>query len=90
MIFAGTDTTASTLTTILQLLAQHQDVQDRLHNELQEARRHYGEEIPYDQLMALPLLDAVCRETLRMWVKQLLTRIVLTPFFRIANHLFPI
>ncbi|KAK7680835.1 hypothetical protein QCA50_016145 [Cerrena zonata] len=66
LIFAATDTSASALTTMLQLLARNQDVQDRLRNEIQEARHQHGEEIPYHKLMVLPLLDAVCRETLRI------------------------
>ena len=58
------DTTSSALARILSLLAQHQDVQDKLRKEIVEARD--GKDIPYDKLMGLPLLDAVCRETLRL------------------------
>ncbi|CAL1697631.1 unnamed protein product [Somion occarium] len=66
LIFAATDTTASILMTAFQLLAQCQDIQDRIKAEILAAHYQYGEEIPYEQLMALPLLDAVCRETLRL------------------------
>ena len=66
MLFAGTDTTSTVLTTILSLLAKREDLQDKLRDELVEARRYYGEEIPYDELSALPLLDAIIRETLRV------------------------
>ena len=49
------------------MLAEHQDVQDRLRQEIQDARRmNDGEELSYEQLSELPLLDAVRRETLRM------------------------
>ena len=54
------------LTTILSLLAKREDLQDKLRDELVEARRYYGEEVPYDELSALPLLDAIIRETLRV------------------------
>lgn len=53
------------LSRILYLLATHQDVQDRLRKEIQEAQK-YGE-LTYDQLVFLPYLDAVCRETLRVY-----------------------
>ena len=65
--FAAMDTTSGVLAHILHMLAEHQDVQDRLRQEIQDARRtNYGEELSYEQLSELPLLDAVCRETLRM------------------------
>ncbi|KAH6887848.1 cytochrome P450 [Coprinopsis sp. MPI-PUGE-AT-0042] len=61
-VFAGMDTTASALCRFLWLLAQHQDVQDRLRQEIRDAKAKYGQ-LDYDQLVALPYLDAVCRET---------------------------
>ncbi|KAH9919320.1 cytochrome P450 monooxygenase [Fomitopsis serialis] len=64
-VFAAIKTTSSTLCHILQLLAIHQDVQRQLREELLEARAADG--IPYDQLDGLPLLDSVCRETLRLY-----------------------
>ncbi|KAH6900991.1 cytochrome P450 [Coprinopsis sp. MPI-PUGE-AT-0042] len=64
--FAGMDTTSSALARVLFLLSKKQDVQDRLRDEIREAKEQYGQ-LTYDQLMALPYLDAVCRETLRMY-----------------------
>ena len=64
--FAGADTTSNALSRILHLLCQHQDVQDKLRAEIRAATEQYGAEIPYDELSALPYLDAVCRETLRL------------------------
>ncbi|KAH9948647.1 cytochrome P450 monooxygenase [Amylocystis lapponica] len=66
LLFAGTDTTSSTLARILQLLALHPDVQIRLRREIMTARAA-DEDLSYDKLMQLPLLDAVCRESLRMY-----------------------
>ncbi|RDB25864.1 Docosahexaenoic acid omega-hydroxylase CYP4F3 [Hypsizygus marmoreus] len=40
---------------------------ETLRQELIEARKEHGPEIPYDALVALPFLDAVCRETLRLY-----------------------
>lgn len=53
---------------IFHLLAAHPDVQEKLREEIAEARDYPGQDIPYDQLSALPLLEAVCRETLRLYV----------------------
>ncbi|PIL26672.1 cytochrome P450 [Ganoderma sinense ZZ0214-1] len=66
-IVAGVDTTSNALSRILHLLCQHQDAQDKLRAEIRAAIEQYGLEIPYDELSALPYLDAVCRETLRLY-----------------------
>ena len=65
-VFAATDTTSNALGRILHLLAINQDVQDKIRAEIVEAAP-LGERIPYDQLIGLPYLDAVCRETLRLY-----------------------
>lgn len=65
LVFAATDTTSNALARIFQLLAEHPDVQDRLRAELTDAGPD-GADIPYDALVELPYLDAVCRETLRL------------------------
>jgi hypothetical protein len=63
------DTSSSALSRIICLLGEHQGVQDKLRQEILEAKRsNNGEELDYDQLVALPFLDAVCRETLRLYV----------------------
>ncbi|KAI0327588.1 cytochrome P450 [Cubamyces sp. BRFM 1775] len=68
MTFAAMDTTSNMLSRILHILAQRPDVQERLRAEVLEAS-HDGRDIPYDELVALPHLDAVCRETLRLYVQ---------------------
>ncbi|KAH8101263.1 cytochrome P450 [Cristinia sonorae] len=65
LLFAATDTTSGALTQILQLLAEHPDVQERLREEIIDA--YQDGEVPYDTLIGLPYLDAVCRETLRLY-----------------------
>jgi len=47
------------------LLAQHQDIQEKLRLEITEARIKHGD-LAYDELASLQYLDAVCRETLRL------------------------
>ena len=63
-ITAGTDTTSNALARMLHLMCDHPDVQEKLREEIIAARTEQGE-LDYDALMALPLLDAVCRETMR-------------------------
>ncbi|KAF9043342.1 cytochrome P450 [Panaeolus papilionaceus] len=65
--FAGMDTTSNAIARILWLLAQHTDIQDKLRRELKQAIDNFGREIPYDNLVALPYLDAICRETMRLY-----------------------
>ncbi|KAI0030894.1 cytochrome P450 [Vararia minispora EC-137] len=62
---AGSDTTSNALSRIFHFLSLHPEVQDKLREELTEACGASGE-ITYDDLMDLPYLEAVCRETLRL------------------------
>ena len=68
MILAGMDTTANSLARVLQLLADRPDVQDKLRQEILQAveAQGDGDMLDYDTIMALPYLEAVCRETLRV------------------------
>ena len=63
--FAAMDTTSNALARVLHLLATHQDVQSKLRQEIVDARSR-GNLLEYDELVALPYLDAICRETLRL------------------------
>ncbi|KAF8633081.1 hypothetical protein AX15_001529 [Amanita polypyramis BW_CC] len=66
LIFAAVDTTTTALSRILQLLALHPEVQDKLRQELREARQKHGD-LSYDELTSLPYMDAISRETLRLY-----------------------
>ena len=61
------DTTSNALSRILHLLAQNPSVQDKLRGELNAATAGGTADLDYDGLMNLPYLDAVCRETLRVY-----------------------
>ena len=65
LLFAAMETTSGALARILHKLAERQDVQDKLRQELVAARGD-KEDIPYDELISLPYLDALCRESLRL------------------------
>ncbi|KAJ7674202.1 cytochrome P450 [Mycena rosella] len=59
--------TSAALTRTLHLLAQHQDIQDKLRQEIRSAQKE-GVDLSYDDLSSrLEYLDAICRETLRLY-----------------------
>ncbi|TFK26011.1 cytochrome P450 [Coprinopsis marcescibilis] len=66
LTFAGMDTTSNALSRILDLLSVNLDVQSKLREEILQAKADHGE-LLYDELHQLPYLDAVCRETLRLY-----------------------
>ena len=66
LTLAAMDSTGNMLARTLHALAQHQDVQERLRSELRELRA--SGPVDYDGLLALPYLDAVCKESLRLCV----------------------
>ncbi|KAI0057347.1 cytochrome P450 [Artomyces pyxidatus] len=80
IVFAGFETTAMATCRILHVLAMRPEVQARLCSEVRRAKlafksahqlpeeqRWQDVELPYDELMALPYLDAIVRETLRVY-----------------------
>ena len=60
------DTTSSALSRILQVLTEDQSAQDKLRAELSEATANGN--LNFDDINALPYLEAVVRETLRLYV----------------------
>ncbi|KAF8237924.1 cytochrome P450 [Tricholoma matsutake] len=68
LIFAAMDTTSNALSRTLGLLATHPEIQDKLRQEILDAHeKNGGQDFSYDELVSLPFLDAVCRETLRLY-----------------------
>ena len=61
------DTTSNALSRILHLLALHPDVQEKARKEIIEALGGDFSDLPYDDLVKLPYLDAVIRATLRLY-----------------------
>ena len=59
------DTTSNALSIILHQLAKHPEAQAKLRQEILDAQN--GGDLSYDHLIDLPYLDAVCRETLRLY-----------------------
>ncbi|KAI0056932.1 cytochrome P450 [Artomyces pyxidatus] len=67
LVAAATDTTSVSLARLAQVLAQHPEWQEKLRQELNEAVASRGEELGYDELFELPYLEAVTRETWRLY-----------------------
>ncbi|KIJ12414.1 hypothetical protein PAXINDRAFT_118137 [Paxillus involutus ATCC 200175] len=67
LIFAAMDTTSGALCRLLYVMAQHTEVQDMLRRDIAEAKTLQGRDLDYEELMTLPLLDAVCKETMRLY-----------------------
>lgn len=66
LMFAAMDTTSTALARLLHLLSINPEVQENLRKEIREAREAEGSDLPYDRIVSLPYLDAICRETLRL------------------------
>ena len=67
-VVAGADSTANSICTMMDILSRNLAIQDKLRAELVEAQERLGTDIPHDELVALPYMDAFCRETLRLCV----------------------
>ncbi|KAJ7915756.1 cytochrome P450, partial [Mycena leptocephala] len=63
IIFAATDTTSSSLNRLLHIIAQNPDIQDKLRAEI----LGHPETMDHDTIVGLPYLDAVIRETMRLY-----------------------
>ncbi|AVK74903.1 Cytochrome P450 [Pandoravirus quercus] len=72
-MFAGFESTSSTLAYTIHLLAHHTDVQERVRAEAAQWR--HGSAGPHDALGAMPLAEAVLREAMRIHpITHMLTR----------------
>ncbi|EUC58959.1 cytochrome P450 family protein [Rhizoctonia solani AG-3 Rhs1AP] len=59
LIFAGHETTSSIIARILDILSNNPEIQDKLRNEVSECKE--------EDVLELPYLDAVVKETLRLY-----------------------
>ncbi|CAL1529341.1 unnamed protein product [Lymnaea stagnalis] len=65
IMFAGFDTTATTLMTCLYLLAKHKDAQEKVYKEIESIVR--GASPTYEELGQLTYMEQVINETLRLY-----------------------
>lgn len=69
LTFAAMDSSSSALSRVICLLGENPKIQSQLRQELREAKNiNNGKELDYDQIINLPFLDAIIRETLRLFV----------------------
>ncbi|KAJ7304515.1 cytochrome P450 [Mycena albidolilacea] len=69
IVHGGQETTSSSLARLLTIVAEDVDLQEKLRSELREAKakKEPGEDLDFNELEKLPMLDAVVREMLRMY-----------------------
>lgn len=66
-LFAGNDTTAKTISSILLLIAMHPEVQERCYQEITEVCPGEDQYITAEDIANLTYLDMVCKETMRLY-----------------------
>lgn len=88
LLFAAHDTTASSLAMMFWLLAKHPDLQDHAREECSRLYERSGSTcLPYEHLDQLSFIDALFKETLRMFAPiQFLPRRSLTAFLSRARR----
>nr|XP_031842466.1 cytochrome P450 6A1-like [Nomia melanderi] len=64
---AGFKTSSATMANVLYELACHQDIQDKVRNEIMKFYAEHGEEIKYEHISQYKYLDKVFKETLRLY-----------------------
>ncbi|CCM02686.1 uncharacterized protein FIBRA_04792 [Fibroporia radiculosa] len=64
LVIGATDTSSNLMARILERLADNIDVQEKLRQEILDAKAGLG--LSFDDLFQLPYLDNICRETLRL------------------------
>ncbi|RMZ91186.1 hypothetical protein DV736_g1558, partial [Chaetothyriales sp. CBS 134916] len=94
MMAAGHETTSSTLSWCLFLLAQHLDIQDRLRDEIRSTLPS-PDEITISTVNAtaidtLPLLNGVCQETLRLYPTIPITARQVVKQTRLGGYVLPV
>ncbi|KAF8225656.1 cytochrome P450 [Tricholoma matsutake] len=68
VVHGAQETTSSAMARLLSLMATHPNLQIRIRQELIDAKKaNPNEDLDFYELNSLPLLDAVCKETLRLY-----------------------
>ena len=81
LFIAGFDTTSTTLAVCSYFLAKHQDIQERLYNEIIDKFDDIStDDLDYNFVSNLPYLDMVVNETLRHWPLTFIERQCTKPY----------
>ncbi|KAG9098909.1 cytochrome P450-dit2 [Ceratobasidium sp. UAMH 11750] len=66
-VFAGHETTSTAVSRILEILANRPQIQVKLREEIRLYFEEHKDDVNHDALLELPYLDAIIRETLRLY-----------------------
>ncbi|XP_071571012.1 cytochrome P450 4C1-like isoform X1 [Temnothorax nylanderi] len=88
-MFAGHDTTAMGLCYILALLAEHNDIQDRVRNEVDIALQENEQKYTMKLLQDLPYLDRCIKEALRLYPSVYLISRIAAEDVKLQSYLVP-
>ncbi|XP_062552483.1 probable cytochrome P450 6a20 [Armigeres subalbatus] len=83
--FAGFETSATTMTFALHLLAMNQEVQDKGRKCVHEALDKHGGKLTYDSLMEMTYIDCIIQETLRIYPPVATIHRVTTKPYKLPN-----
>ena len=91
LFFAGTDTTAAALSSVLYFLTKYPEHQEKLYQEIKDAvDDNEGDvNLNYDQLFSLEFMDKVIKESLRLWAFNFEDR-VCTKDYRLEDYFYTI
>ncbi|EAT35033.2 AAEL012770-PA [Aedes aegypti] len=90
IIFAGNDTTATTMSNLLLMLAMHPDVQERVYQEVMEACPDLEQPVSMEDTAKLTYTEMVCKETMRLFpVGPLIGRIAEVDIKISDEHVIP-
>ncbi|XP_055541946.1 cytochrome P450 4C1-like isoform X2 [Wyeomyia smithii] len=67
ILFAGSDTTATTMASILLMLAMHPEVQEKVYQEVMETCPDKDQSVSLDDIAKLTYTELVCKETMRLF-----------------------
>ncbi|KRT82368.1 cytochrome P450, partial [Oryctes borbonicus] len=81
----GFETSATTMAFLLHELAYHQEIQDKLREEIAETLRKHDGKLTYDGIMEMKYMDQVVNETLRMYPPLAFLNRICTKDYKLPN-----
>ncbi|XP_011701315.1 PREDICTED: cytochrome P450 4C1-like [Wasmannia auropunctata] len=88
-MFAGSDTTSTSISFLLALLAEHKDIQDRVRNEIDIAMRENEYKFTLKLLQQLSYLDRCIKEGLRLYPVAFAISRTTTEDVKLQSYLVP-
>lgn len=82
---AGYETSSTTMSFALLELTQHQDIQDKLREEIREVLQRHNGKMSYDALQEMIYCESVIKETLRMYPPLAILPRTCTKNYKIPN-----